>query len=571
MNVAVVGGGIAGLTAALKLAERGWDVTLFEKGKVLGGNLSSEWVNGVYHDVYPHMFCEWYTNFWTLFEKDLGLSREAHFERRDGIKLLRKDRTYAEMRNGNSFADAVANLTCGIEPVPDMFLYGYSMLDLAAQHFEPGRVLSRYSINGFLNSRDYATDEVAELYDFVLMNIWSVNGDQTAAAAYKDFVKYALSWTRDMPFAWMLKGSLEQKLIGPLRRKLASLGCRIHLCTAVEEVRIHARSVELQYRPPLAQPGVEPASDRFDYAVLAVTPEALGELIVKGPPKSRIVDRVPDLAAVRRLRAEAIPVVDLYLDRKLRGIPRENVGLSWSDNLTFIDISQLWTDDPYMRDKTVLVLAQSDFYALPSDTKEEAGYSMIRRLHEYLPGFEPGDRWGDPKSSICWQKTHFQSNTDNRLFINQVGSSSWRPWASYQALPRIVFAGDFVVTDVSMATVEAAVQSGLQAAQALWWRTRQGDPVPIEQPPAPKEAQLLALKLLFTPSAYWAKWWSVLFDAMPHLAVGDLRYGAVTPALTMLSLPIGYLRELWNTGQDLAESVLLGGRRRRRLRRRLLG
>src|SRR6185295_7556613 len=41
-DVAVVGGGMAGLTAALRLVERGYNVTLYEaKKSALGGNVSS--------------------------------------------------------------------------------------------------------------------------------------------------------------------------------------------------------------------------------------------------------------------------------------------------------------------------------------------------------------------------------------------------------------------------------------------------------------------------------------------------------------------------------------------------
>ncbi|MDJ0851744.1 MAG: FAD-dependent oxidoreductase [Myxococcota bacterium] len=558
MRVAVVGGGIAGLTAALRLQERGYTVTVLEQSDVLGGNLSSSKEGGVYHDVYPHMFPDWYKNFWRLFEKDLGFSRSDHFEPRDGVKLLRRDGCYLDMRSASTLPDMVANLRCGIEPLPDMFLYGYSMVDLAAQPFQRGRFLSRYSVTGFLNSRAYATEKTAELYDFVLMNIWSVHGDQTAAGAYKDFVEHTLSFTKPMPFAWLLKGSLEEKLIRPLREHLERLGCTIKTRRRVTEVRVDPGSVELAIdRLGDDSTTVDSKHDiTFDYAVLAVTPKVLGELIVNGEKGRRIVDRVPSLASVRRLRAEPIPVLDLYLKTKLPGIPKENVGLSWSDyNLTFLDLSQLWTNDPNMQDRTVLVLAASDAYALPPDA-EEAGFAMIQRLHEYLPSFDPGEHWGDEKSGICWKKTLFRSNEDNKLFINQVGSGPWRPWSSYAALPEVVFAGDFVVTDVSMATVEAAVLSGLQAAEALWWKRRLGPPVPVEKLDAPTRSQLLALKLALTPSAYWAKWWSTFFEAVPYLEEGDLRRGLLSPALTMLSLPASYTREWLLTSQALFESLL---------------
>src|SRR5512143_1038702 len=120
-SVAVVGGGLAGLTAALRLAERGFKVTLYEEKDRLGGNLSSDRVNGVYHDVYPHMFCDWYSNFWELFEEDLGFSRKEHFEARMGVKLLDKgSKTYQELKNATTVEAIVDNLRSGVLSAPDM-------------------------------------------------------------------------------------------------------------------------------------------------------------------------------------------------------------------------------------------------------------------------------------------------------------------------------------------------------------------------------------------------------------------------------------------------------------------
>ena len=45
-TITIVGGGVAGLTAALRLAERHYSVTIFEKGPLMGGNLSAYNRNG---------------------------------------------------------------------------------------------------------------------------------------------------------------------------------------------------------------------------------------------------------------------------------------------------------------------------------------------------------------------------------------------------------------------------------------------------------------------------------------------------------------------------------------------
>ena len=88
INVAVVGGGIAGLTAALRLAQNGCKVTVYEKNATVGGNLGgAQDQHGKFHDVYPHMFGDWYNNFWKLVA-ELGLSLEHDFDPQANLCLF---------------------------------------------------------------------------------------------------------------------------------------------------------------------------------------------------------------------------------------------------------------------------------------------------------------------------------------------------------------------------------------------------------------------------------------------------------------------------------------------------
>jgi hypothetical protein len=547
VRVAVVGAGIAGLTSALRLSQRGYQVTLYEAQDIIGGNLSSRDVDGMECDVYPHMFGDWYANFWEIFEKDLGLDRAAYFEPRAGVKVLRNTNSdYLDLKNPTTFRSVWENLRSGVLPLPDMFLVGFSMLDLASAPFHRSELLERLSVNGFLHSRAYATERCAQLLDFVLMEIWSIHGDLTSAASFKDFAKHVSTFPHPRPFAWVLKGSLRKKLMAPMQRKLEHLKCEIKTCSEVKRVEVKNGKPEIvltnNERPPM------------DYLVLAVPPQALAKLVMDGPPGSRIVDRLPQLSELRRLRAERIPVVDLYFRRKLPNIPKEHVGLSSSRAyLTFLDISQLWADDDKMRERTVLVLAASDFYALPSQVPEEEGYTMIKRLHEYLPVFDPGRSWGDPKSDICWKDTRFLSNETNKLYINEVGAEV--PEASYDALPDVFFAGDFCAAD-AMATIEAAVQSGLKAAQALWRRKPLGPAITMAESRMYGDAALLAMKLALTPFAYSAKCWSTALDAVPDLEKGTPPRGIISSAASMVSLPLTYTADWWETAYALCESVL---------------
>ena len=74
----VIGGGLAGMTAALNLKKLGYKVFLYEEKGMLGGNVASREIvrkkdgESFYYDVYPHMYQPWYRNFWQLM-KEIGL------------------------------------------------------------------------------------------------------------------------------------------------------------------------------------------------------------------------------------------------------------------------------------------------------------------------------------------------------------------------------------------------------------------------------------------------------------------------------------------------------------------
>ena len=142
-RVAVVGGGIAGLTAALRLAQSGCHVTVYEAKDRVGGNLSSAGEPGApYQDVYPHIFPDWYANFWSLFENDLGLSRAEHFAARWAVKVLDKPAggpsateapKYMDMVYAPTLKSVLTTMKSGVLSVPDFFLFAFLNLDLAAQ------------------------------------------------------------------------------------------------------------------------------------------------------------------------------------------------------------------------------------------------------------------------------------------------------------------------------------------------------------------------------------------------------------------------------------------------------
>jgi hypothetical protein len=565
VSVAIAGGGIAGLTAALRLAQTGCKVTVYERAASAGGNLGGELgPSRLYHDVYPHMFGDWYDNFWNLVE-EIGLSREQHFEPRPVCAFLAEGDypNFKLLDNNGSIATALKNLTSGIIPVPDMFLAAYSILDLLTQDFERKDLLNEQSVNGFLISRPYVTEKMVAMHDMIISNIWAVNSYLTSAYAYQSFAKY--QFRRPAPQCWVLKGDSYSTLIKPLLKKLHELGCEVKTNTEVRHVRVkHGKVVQICVHEKNGTPVDIDVQD----LILAVPPRRLAQLVmsaewdntkgaehVDGEP---IVRLLPRLSELRRIHSEPIPVYYVAFRRKLPGIPNYYVSLLGSlFEMTFVDVS---STTPGVTN-TVLAVAVSDFYALPNDpidpetdvapsvvidtekpkksvedataspakhthhhersehhlsvhAQQTAKMLILKELNKYVP-FKLGEKWGDRDSDVDWNGSFYHANEDHPLFINEVGNRNWCPQASYDNLPNCFFAGDYCENPITIATVEAAVVSGLLAAQALCQREQINTEIKIIEPEAYPENLIAAWKIVLAPYAAAAKVWSdakVTFD-----------------------------------------------------------
>lgn len=188
--VSVVGGGISGMTAALRMAERGYRVTVYEQEPRIGGNMAALERNGAHYDVYTHMFSNFYRNFWNLAGGDLGLKRGVDFEPRTNVKILDQGRfpQFYQITDIGSFASAWSNLWCGAAPPADMYLWAYSMIDSLTKPFERQDDpigMDDVSVTGFAVNRPYGTRPATLLNDVILMTIWSIQGFRASAEVWQ--------------------------------------------------------------------------------------------------------------------------------------------------------------------------------------------------------------------------------------------------------------------------------------------------------------------------------------------------------------------------------------------------
>jgi phytoene dehydrogenase-like protein len=531
-KVTIAGAGLSGLTAALRLAERGYQVTLYEPKSWLGGNLGSRPAgDGEYLDVYPHMYLEWYENFWALLEDVTKQRRQERFESFSTVRQLAKGAfpKFASLTNMYSPTHLLKNLFSGMGRPADMFVFGYASIDLLAETLNPTVSLTNVDVNAFVNSRPYMTRAASDAFDNFITQVWAIPSYLASAQDFREYLQYCL--IEPTPAFWLPTGSAFTHVIEPLVTAAREAGVKIVTTTAVTgvsstgtrvtQIRLTDTQFDDTTRTWAPVPGdgrVEPVEN----LLLAVPPATLSKLVrtaaVTG--EGSVVEAAPDIAGIVRLREAQVPLVYLYFKRTLPHIPREPVGLFGSQlSLAFSDVSQMWRDVPGFTGRTVLAVSSSDTTALPGTGDEADAHAMLRELSEYLP-FDPGERWKE-SPDIDWERTRYETNIDTQLFINQVGTDAWRPQPSSSQLHNIYLAGDFCSNDVGMTTVESAVTTGLWAAKALVDRTGCGDPVEIIPPrkSVVRDAAYVWLRYALGPSAYAAS----LMSRVTGLMTGQRR------------------------------------------------
>ncbi|MHB8590845.1 MAG: hydroxysqualene dehydroxylase HpnE [Vulcanimicrobiaceae bacterium] len=96
-RVAVVGGGLAGLSAALELKEYGCRVEVFERSRLLGGRATSFEIDGCEVDNGQHVFLACCTEF-VRFAERVGMADRLHLQRRFDALLLSRDGVTSRLR-----------------------------------------------------------------------------------------------------------------------------------------------------------------------------------------------------------------------------------------------------------------------------------------------------------------------------------------------------------------------------------------------------------------------------------------------------------------------------------------
>jgi phytoene dehydrogenase-like protein len=560
-QVTIAGGGLAGLTAALRLAERGCGVTLYEEMAMLGGNVATRSLaHGGEIDIYPHMYQGWYENFWTLLA-DAGRTSGARFDREksfvnfDSLRQLRKGEfpNFTKITDPYSPATMLVNFNSGVAPPADMLLLGYASLDLLAEPLNPTMRINNMSLTGFLDTRTYMTKDAIEAYETFTTRVWAIPAYLISATDFRTYLAYCYP-AADRGY-YLTRGPAAETVIGPLEAALRKLGVNIVLNARVAAVEctdgeVSAIQLERTRFDPRTYEWVatgESWSEGVQELLLAVPGPGLARLVRYGERGRRIIDAAPHLADLSLLSSERIATMHVFLEDKLAGLPDEPVGLLGSKlDLAFTDLSHCWSGARGFADRTVLAVSCSQTRKLIGPRPEDDAQAILEEFCEYLNSrgrvIDPGTRWGESED-IDWMLTRYHGNWDARLSLNAIGTEALRPLPHYEKIKNLFFAGDFCQNEFGLTTIEAAVASGLAAARELVKLRGVGEEVTILNPTRWPAEWYLAMRYAWLPAAFAAKAWSLgashARDAQPHAGEKSLLRYMLTPGLPPRYRPPG--------------------------------
>ncbi len=443
----VVGGGLAGITAALRCRDAGCEVTLLEARPRLGGATSSFRRGGLSVDTGQHVFLRCYTAYRALLGR-LGMTRHVHVQRRFAVPLLRPDGARTVLRRTGLPAPAhLAPALLGHRLLRPAQRLAAARTGLALRRLDPDDpALDAMSFGQWLAGRREPAEVIEALWGlFTVAALNAAPADASLALAVKVF----------------RTGLLDDAEAGDLGVPLLPLG-ELHGEAAQRALTAAGASVRLRTRAT----GLRRTGDGYLVVVAGGAAVAADAVVVAVPHQAAaaLLDGLdlPGVASWAALGASPIVNAHVVFDRPVTDLPFAGVvgsPLQW------------------IFDRTAVAGAPSGQYlavslsAAAAELAERTG-ALLATLLPALCGLFPGAAQAEVTDS-------FVTREPRATFRQAPGTRRLRPPAG-TALPGLALAGAW--TDTGWPdTMEGAVRSGESAAAAVLGTAagRSGRPVEV--------------------------------------------------------------------------------------------
>jgi squalene-associated FAD-dependent desaturase len=441
-NVIVIGGGLAGLSSAVALAEAGFRVRLLERRPHLGGRAASYVLPGGEHvDNCQHVTLGCCTNLEDFYRRAGAADKIRFFDtlyfaasdgRRGTMKAvplpapLHMSLSFAtfpllNFADKRGIAGALLAITRSGGRPADASAggAGISMLDWLKKHRQTDRAIRRFWEVILVSALDEELDHMDAQYgiDVFWKAFLSTRGG------------YRIGIPR-VPLGDLYDGC---------REAITSRGGEVILRAAVRGFRVAKGRIE----------GVEREDgtmETADYYLAAVPQDVLPELL-----PAEVVEREPAFSNLKKLQTSPITGVHLWFDRVVMSEPF----------LTLLDATTQWVFNKTQlygeggeNSGQYLQLVISASYKLTQRSRQEIIALCLQELRNVLPA---------TRDAVLVKGTVVKEMS--ATFSPAPGCDQWRP-SQKSPLEKLFLAGDWTATGWP-STMEGAVRSGYLAAEAI--------------------------------------------------------------------------------------------------------
>jgi squalene-associated FAD-dependent desaturase len=475
-GVVVLGGGVAGISAALHLLEAGFPVTLVEARRFLGGRAFSfvDAATGEAVDNGQHVITAGCTRFLDLLQR-LGARERWFLQERLNIPVRSRSGVVGALRTG---------------PVPSPFhllgsLLRYPHLGLRdklsvlsalvrakfIRRDEPG--LGQTTFRQWLAERRQSQQAVEKFWNVFLEPVLNDNVADVSAAMGLMFVQEAMLKGYHDPDIGYAKGGLLPSLGEPARRRLSALGCRLMLGSPVKKILGGGGSGS---NGGGAITGVELGSGEVAAGGCYVSALPWDALLPLLP--GDVADADPFFRRIGCIKASPIVNIHLWYDRAVMAedfsafvdsplqwvfnkgsmasvdapLSRENPGGSGDAHRICVSLSAAWEYIDLPREELAAMAHAEVIRAFPA-LGDGPGSVSVAVSVDGAPGRSP--------KLLRWVVVKQRNATIRCL----PGVGALRP-GSVTPIPNLFLAGDWTDTGWP-STLEGAARSGYNAAQAV--------------------------------------------------------------------------------------------------------
>ncbi|XP_054749100.2 carotenoid phi-ring synthase-like isoform X1 [Lytechinus pictus] len=314
-SVLIVGGGLAGLSAALELAERGYNVTVKEASPMLGGRLKSTEAE-ILGETFrvDHGFHALFYNYYTFKDVLHRLGINDNFQRWGANHF--RFRTYkdevVESKGPYPFNVVATLLKSPNFKVSDIF--GILRISLFFAYYNHDTVYQRY---GNITFDEWAEAERAPVWfaDTVLRPALSVTFNERTVLNAAEILMYShFYFTGDEKADQRLIAKVDHRtaVFDPWEHRLKSLGVKIEKNTFVTDLRFNNKDWHVS--------GISPgAHESYDHVILATDLSAVKAIFTKTIlhfPRSKQVNCIQERLQQLPL-APPYKVLRVWFDKQL--------------------------------------------------------------------------------------------------------------------------------------------------------------------------------------------------------------------------------------------------------------